>query len=63
MVELAVSADHDLGCLAKSHGGILNPPDRILSLFAASSTHDDENMHGHLIGADTGQQVWEALVS
>ena len=35
--------------------------DRILSYFATSLTHDDERIHRHLIGADAGQQVWEAL--
>ena len=42
-------------------GGILIASDRIVSYFASPLTRLDEEIHGHSIGSDKGQQVWEAL--
>ena len=42
-------------------GGVLIAADRILAYFACPLTKDDVRIHGHSIGSDTGQQVWEAL--
>ena len=53
----------DSGCLPLwiRGWGVLIACDKIIAFFACPLTTDDEHIHGHLIGADTGQQVWEAL--
>ena len=42
-------------------GGILIASDRIVSYFASPLTRLDEEIHGHSIGSDKGQQVWAAV--
>ena len=42
-------------------GGVLVSAGRIISWFASPLTHLDEQTFHHDIGADSGQQVWEAL--
>ena len=43
-------------------GGILISNGRVLSWFSSDLSRDDEEIFQHSIGADSGQQVWEALV-
>ena len=42
-------------------GGVLIASDKVISWFASDLTHDDVRIHGHEVGADAGQQTWEAL--
>ena len=42
-------------------GGVLISSDRTLCDFASPLTHHDEEIHGHAIGSDKGQQVWDVL--
>ena len=35
--------------------------DRVVGYFSSDLTHDDVRIHKHPIGADAGQQIWEAL--
>ena len=49
------------GCIPRWLRGVFIACDKIVPYFACPLAADDENIHDHLIGADTGQQVWEAL--
>ena len=42
-------------------GGVLVSGHRILGWFSSDLTCLDEQRFGHAVGADSGQQVWEAL--
>ena len=42
-------------------GGVLVCGDKLLSWFACDLGVLDEKRFGHEVGADSGQQIWEAL--